>query len=302
MGTTYVANSGKKGSISIIDTVKQQNKGTIDLPHSPRELAFPTNNNRLWFLMGSNRVGIVNLTTHQLITTIKVPHQVTAIALAHKAARAYVTSFEGETGYITIIDTLTKTIVKTIILDFTYPVDIVISPHDNWIYVVSSNPSFLIVINRSTLAIYTYIETNGYSDKIAITANGKYAYVTNSEEGHTVSVINLTTYKLVTNINLKAGYPHRIAITPDQLYAYITHTVTNRISVIKLATNTLLKTVTCSGNPNGLAMTADNQYVYITQEEKNRVAILKRSTGKFIKTIKVGEQPVAIADTARNLP
>ena len=299
MGTAYVINNESK-SISVIDTQIHKLKGTIKLPYGPFALAPPTRFNQLWVLMGNNIVGVVNLINHKLIATIQIPHTATSIALTPNAWRAYVPSYLYDSAFLSIIRTLDKT-AKTISLDLAYPLDVKVSPDGMWIYVLSCNPAYLFVINQKTQKIVDLIDTGGYSNQMAITANGKRAYVTNSEEATYVSEIDLISRKPLGNIQLEAEYPYYIAITPDQKDAYITHEPTNAVSVINLAQKTLLKTIECLGNPKGLAMTPDNKYVYITQSSLNRVVVLKRSTGKFYRTINVGLNPVGVAITPKIL-
>ncbi len=300
MGTAYVINN-ESDSISVIDTKTHKLKGTIKLPYGPFALAPPTKFNQLWVLMGPNIVGVINLINHKIIATIQIPHDASAIALTPNAWRAYVPSSLYDSAFLSIIKTLHKS-VKTKSLDLAYPLDVKTSPDGKWVYVLSCNPAYLMVINQKTLKIVKYIDTGGYSNQMAISANGKRAYVTNSEEATYISVIDLINRKPLTNIRLAAEYPYYIAITPDQKYAYITHEPTNAVSKINLAQNTLVNTIECLGNPMGLAMTPDNKYVYIAQSSLNRVAVLNRSTGKFSKTIDVGFKPMGVAITSKILP
>lgn len=300
MGTAYVINNDSN-SISIINTNTQTLKGTINLPYGPFAMAPPTKFYQLWVLMNKNKMGVVNLINHKLIATIQLPHDASSLALTPNAWRAYAPSSLYDYAFLSIIRTLNKN-ARTISLDLAYPLDVKVSPDGKWVYVLSNNPAFVMVINQRTLKIEKFIDTGGYSNQMAITANGKRAYITNSEEATYVSEIDLLNNKKIADIQLEAEYPYFITITPDQHYAYITHGPTNAVSVINLTKKTLHKTIPCPGNPMGLAMTPDNQYVYITQSELNRVAIFKRSTGKFIRTIDVGLNPVGVVITSQILP
>ncbi|MEA4924270.1 MAG: amine dehydrogenase large subunit [Syntrophomonadaceae bacterium] len=300
MGTAYVINSDSH-SISVINTCNRKVKGVIDLPYSPFALAPPTRFNQLWVLMERRTVGVVNLISHKITAAVQLPHDASSIALTPDAWRAYAPSSRYDSAYLSVIRTLTK-FVKTKSLDLAYPLDVKVSPDGKWVYVLSNNPAYIIVINRKTLKVVDYIDTGGYSNQMAITANGKRAYVTNSEEAKYVSVVDLVKRKMIADIQLKAEYPYYITITPDQKNAYITHGPTNALSVINLAKNTLVKTIKCPGTPMGLAATPDNRYVYIAQSSLNRVAVLKRSTGKFVKPISVGTNPVGVVITRKALP
>lgn len=302
MGTAYVT-SGIDDYISVINTSNWRNKGSICVDGWQSRVAPPTRYNKLWFIEQGNRVAVANLTTNQVYAHVQLPHIPTAIVLTPDATRVYVSGYEADTGYVWVINAVTKKIIKTITLDLTYPVDIALSPDNRWIYVVSSNPSFFITINRVTGAVDPdFIETGGYSSHVAISPTRDRAYVTNSEESITVSVINLSARKLIKDIDLDVDSPEYIAVTPDQKYAYITHPIHDKVSVINLNSNTVLRTFTCLGEPNGLAMTLDNRYVYINQRGKSRVAIYSRKSLIFVKTIATGKRPEDIVITVKELP
>lgn len=75
---------------------------------------------------------------------------------------------------------------------------------------------------------------------IAITPNGKYAYVTNLGN-NTVSVINITTNTVIAIIT---GFndPQSIAITPNGLFAYVADAGSGSVIVIKTTTNMIIST------------------------------------------------------------
>lgn len=300
MGTAYVINSDSK-SISVINTHNRHVKSTILLPNSPSALAPPTRFKQLWILMDKNMVGVVDLISHQLIATIQLPHDASAIALTPNAQRAYAPSSLYDYAFLSAIKAKNMT-ARTISLDLAYPLDVKVSPDGQWVYVLSNNPAFIIVINQKTLKVVDYIDTGGYSNQMAITANGEKAYVTNSEEATYVSEIDLVNRKMISTIELQAEYPYFIAITPDQKYAYITHPPTDAVSVISLTKNSLVETIACPGTPMGLAMNRNNEYVYITQSALNQLAVLQRPGNQFIDPISVGVNPVGVVTTRKILP
>ncbi len=117
-------------------------------------------------------------------------------------------------------------------------------------------------------------EPNG----VAITPDGKFAYVTNTIDG-TVSVlaIDVTQQPAAEVIaTLQVGTePYGVAITPNGTKAYVTNARSNSVSVIDIATNTVVSTITNVGpavgaEPRGIAITNNgddidtDETVYIT--------------------------------------
>ena len=69
---------------------------------------------------------------------------------------------------------------------------------------------------------------------MAITPDGKHAYVTNSGDG-TVSVITTATGAVSAPITV-GNHPIRVAITPDGKHAYVANFADGTVSVITTAT------------------------------------------------------------------
>ena len=95
------------------------------------------------------------------------------------------------------------------------------------------------------------IPTQNWPNGIAITPDGKYAYVTDTNT----------------------------ATNQDGL-----------VSVISTATNTVTATITVGGNPNhGVAITPDGKYVYVTNDD-GAVAVISTATNTVTANITIGAQ------------
>ena len=120
---------------------------------------------------------------------------------------------------------------------------------------------------------------------VAITPDGKYAYIANSLEN--VSVIDTATNKVVATVATEKGTG--IVITPDGKYAYVTNW--EGVSVISTATNTVVDTIAVgdpsNGNsPNGgIAITYDGRYVYLTMPDS--VAVISTANNAVIANITI---------------
>ena len=83
---------------------------------------------------------------------------------------------------------------------------------------------------------------------VAITPDGKHAYVTNTGDG-TVSVITTATGAVSAPITVGNG-PAGVAITPDGKHAYVTNSGDGTVSVITTATGAVSAPITV-GNASG---------------------------------------------------
>ena len=100
---------------------------------------------------------------------------------------------------------------------------------------------------------------------MAITPDGTKAYVVN---GHfdftgTMSVIDTATDTVSTTFNLNIHSPWGIAITPDGTKAYITDEISNLVTPLTIATNTLGTDITVGSSPLPVAITPDGKAAYV---------------------------------------
>ena len=130
----------------------------------------------------------------------------------------------------------------------------------------------LALVEGSNVSNVATVTVGGTPYGIAITPDGKYAYVTNFEN---VSVIDTATNKLVETI-ATAKFTQGIVITPDGKYAYVTSSSSDQpiVSVISTATNTVVDTIVVAHTPNGgIAITSDGKYVYLTSMDGSVMVI-----------------------------
>ena len=181
------------------------------------------------------------------------------------------------------------------------------------------------------------IVVGGFPSSIAITPDGKHAYVTNFNSS--VSVIATATNTVVATIAV-GFFPNGIAITPDGKHAYVTNGGSNDISVIDTTSNTVSTTITFpvgsvlvdvaiapdgkhayvttgSGvsvidtasntvvdmivavDPGGheIAITPDGKRAYMTNFNSSSVSVIDTASNTIVDTIVVGSGPADIAIT-----
>jgi YVTN family beta-propeller protein len=102
---------------------------------------------------------------------------------------------------------------------------------------------------------------------VAITPDGKYAYVANNGivfptpvPGTTVSVIDTTSNTVLTGPGFPitvGSFPNAVAVTPDGKYAYVANSGSNNVSVIATATNTVVATLAVGNGPIGVGIIPD---------------------------------------------
>ena len=113
-------------------------------------------------------------------------------------------------------------------------------------YVVNQRSNNVSVIDTATNMVVATVPVGAVPGWVAVTPDGKYAYVTNGNAGNppsTVSVIDTATNMVVATVPVGLG-PGALAVTPDGKHVYVTiiyvtdTSVQGAVSMIDTATNT----------------------------------------------------------------
>lgn len=137
-------------------------------------------------------------------------------------------------------------------------------------YLVNETSDTVSVIDTAANKVVTTVAlpVGSFSLGVAVTPDGKHAYVTNSNFGSnpgTVTVIDTATNKVVTTIALPVGsFPSGVDVSPDGEHAYVANTGSGTVSVISTASNMVVATVTVGISPHFVAVTPDGIHAYVT--------------------------------------
>jgi YVTN family beta-propeller protein len=154
------------------------------------------------------------------------------------------------------------------------------------------------VVNSATnKPIGTPIAVGDRPESVAITPDGKYAYVTNYG-GNSVSVIETGLRRNVGTIEVGEG-PIGIAITPDGKYAYVTARGGNEVAVLSTATKKVVKSIPTGIEPTGVAISPTGKFAYVANHADNDVEVINTETMTLApgEPIKVGKGPMGIEFT-----
>ncbi len=85
--------------------------------------------------------------------------------------------------------------------------------------------------------------------------------------------------------------PVGVAVGPDGTRAYVVNSVSNTVSVIDTATNTVTGTIPVGALPVGVAVSPDGTRAYVTNQDANTVSIIDTASNSVIGTIAGFVQP-----------
>ena len=122
-------------------------------------------------------------------------------------------------------------------------------------------------------------------DVIAITPNGKTAYVANTGS-ETVTPIRTATGKALKAIKVGNG-PTQIAITPNGKTAYVI--TSSGVVPINTATNKAGKAIKAGSGPGAIAITPDGKTAYVASVRSDTVTPIRTATNTALKAIRIGK-------------
>jgi YVTN family beta-propeller protein len=137
------------------------------------------------------------------------------------------------------------------------------------------------------------ISSEGAPDDVAITPNGRTAYVLDDQK---VVPIDVATNKAGTAIPIPQ-FGQSIAITPDGRFAYVTSNFAapDEVTKIDLAAGAVVANIPVGHNLSGIAVTPDGRTAYVVSSTDNAVVPIDVATNGVGAPIPVGPFPSAIA-------
>jgi YVTN family beta-propeller protein len=157
----------------------------------------------------------------------------------------------------------------------------------------TATPGTVTPVNLVTRQAGPAITVGADPRAIAITPDGKTAYVTDSGSG-TVTSVNTVTRRAGPAITVGAD-PQAIAITPDGKTAYVTDSGSGTVTPISTATNLAGPPITVGADPRALAITPDGRTLYVLNWEGGSVTPVATATNQPGRPVRTGSFPVAIA-------
>jgi len=174
-------------------------------------------------------------------------------------------------------------------------------------YVASAGTGTVTPIDVATGRAGTPIPVGNGADAVAITPDGKTAFVANygaNGSGHTVTPIDVATGRAGSPIKVGDG-PDAIAITPDGKTAYVANYGNQNgngdtMTPIDVATGRTGTPIRVGSGPWAIAITPDGKTAFVANygaNSGNTVTPIDLTTGRVGSPIRVGDGPDGIAIT-----
>ncbi len=197
------------------------------------------------------------------------------------------------------------------------PGDVIMSPNGNFLYATSGANNLITMYSidstsgQLSLLSPSTVDAGINPFTIAITPNGKFAYVSNATGGNSITQfsVNTTTGQLShlsPSTFATPGLPNGITISSDGRFAYVAIIDMNQILQYSIdATNgqlTLLPALTAStdGSPRRIAISSNGRFAYVSNATGNSVSqySVDPTSGQFLPltpaSIATGPTPFGI--------
>jgi phospholipase C len=261
---------------------------------------------------GTNTVSVISTSTTKIVNTVVVGIYPHGIAITPDGKTAYVANTGPNTGpggsqTVSVLDVASQAETGTIDVGEA-PQIVTVSPDGSLVFVTCADG--LYVIKTASGSVSKVPEPLHQPHGVAVTPDGKHAWVTDSERDQ---VVVLATSGLRTVGRIAVGAtPWNTAFSADGSSAYVTNSNDNTVSVINTATQrttgriplgsfTYTDTKTTFSQPNqiptAIALAPDNRYLWVACNVSGSLAIIDTTTNTVTNTAQagLGTEPTAIA-------
>jgi YVTN family beta-propeller protein len=181
------------------------------------------------------------------------------------------------------------------------PEDVVVTPDGKQLWVADTGPqtdpgwkSGLTVISTATDKVTARVALAGAPTDVAISPNGKDAYVTTARG---LDVYKTATRKLAYSIK-GLGTPESAAVSPDGKDVYVTESASNAVAVVSTSTHRVVRTIKVGQMPWQIVFSPKGDLAYVADPDSDGIAVINTATSQVEKTFPVAGDPTSLALTA----
>lgn len=140
----------------------------------------------------------------------------------------------------------------------------------------------------------TVVPTGGGVEGFDVTPDGRYAWAANARDG-TISIVDLTTKRVVQTIDANVRSANRLKFTPDGNRVLVSMLGNPNVAVFDVATREEVKRVRVGSGAAGIEVQPDGKRAYVACTPDNYVAIIDLASLEVVGHISAGRQPDGLA-------
>lgn len=213
---------------------------------------------------------------------------------------AYVANSRGES--LSVIDTATNTVIKTVDLPGAEPTAIGAHPFLPFAYVNNRAAPEAFIFDTNTHEIIGSVALPGNPDAgVKFHPDGTRAYITMNFPDNAIAVIDTATHTVIDTIGTGPngeipGDPSGFAIHPNGLVGYLSNFTSDDVWVVDLNTNEVTQIIKdpAAAQAQHITMHPSGKFVYVPNRFTDNVTVIDTASNAVIATIAVGDQPSVI--------
>ncbi len=246
------ANYGRRGTVSVIDTVTKKVTATVDLgdKYYPCGIAATSDGKKLYVASRDiNAVSVIDTATNTVTATVPAGKWPMGVAATPDGKKVYVTNRYSNT--VSVIDIATNTVIATVKTE-SGPCGVTVNPAGTKIYVANCESNTISIIDTSSNTVTATVPVEEWPMGVSVSPDGKKVYVANGRSNN-VSVIDTATKTVIAAVKVGEN-PYGIAVTPDGTKVYVANCgndddLGKTVSIIDTATNTVTARVNTGFSP-----------------------------------------------------
>jgi YVTN family beta-propeller protein len=155
----------------------------------------------------------------------------------------------------------------------------------------------LLILDTKTMAVGSAIdiEVGHHPAHVVVDAEGKLAYVTNSDDDD-VLVVDVARKSVINEIKTGKS-PHGLRMSLDGRELYVANANDDSVSVIDIAQSREVKRIPVGKAPVQVGFTPDGLRAYVSLRDENGVAVIDTMHRAKIATVAVGRNPIQVFAT-----
>ena len=286
-------------------TLASSVKGSTTNPYG---IAATPDGSQVWVTeSGTNTVSVIPTSTNTITSTVVVGIYPHGIAISPDGTKAYVANTGPNTGpggsqTVSVVDV--KGLTQTATIDVgEAPQKVDVSPDGSQVWVTCADGVY--VIDTAAGHARKVSEPLHQPHGVAVTPDGKHAYVTDTERDQVV-VLSTSSLRTVRRIGVGRS-PWNTAFTADSASAYVSNANEDTVSAIDTASGRVTRTIALGAGsggqlnhiPTGIALSPEG-HIWVACNVSSSMVVIDPSTNAVLESIEIalGDGPTEIAFAA----
>ena len=214
---------------------------------------------------------------------------------AHAGAAGRVYTANMESGTISVIDPESMKVIVTIDARGYQTDELFLTPDQSRLFATNMHSGTLAVIDTATYEVMATIPTGKRAHALALTPDGKHAWVVNAEEEY-LTVVNASSLKIVGRVDLShiigTGY---IRFSPNGTRAFVSNPTLGTVSVIDVTSKKVIAAVDVGKHPTFIQETSDGRRIWGTDTGGDQIYAIDAFSNRLLGKLTVGAAPNHLA-------